>query len=146
LGERLAAHVSLTQAIPWALELRHGAARVHARLGGLSLTSLEIRGGASELDIELPRPTGTVPVALTGGASSVTFHCPQGVAYRVSLSGGASSLQLGTQSFGGIGGTLHQETPDYATATDRIELTVSGGASHLTVASGPLRKGSGPST
>lgn len=47
--------------------------------------------------------------------------------------GGASKLVLGDQRFGAVGGETRLASPDYAAAKDRYEISITGGASHVTV-------------
>jgi DNA-binding MarR family transcriptional regulator len=132
-GGKLGAEVTLNSLIPWAIELRRGVSHVNARLLGMKLKALEFRGGASEVDVSLPQPTGEVPVRVSGGVSRMTLRCPPGAPFQLEVSGGAANLKVGPQSFGAIGGRMHWETPSYAAAKDRFQIAVSGGASHLTV-------------
>jgi hypothetical protein len=83
--------------------------------------------------VTLPRPSGTVSVRVSGGASDVTIHRPAGVAARVRVGRGASKLAFDDQHFGAIGGETRLQTPDYGDAADRYDIEVSGGASKLTV-------------
>lgn len=132
-GERPAADLSVSSRIPWRILIEGGVTQVHARVDELSLEALEIRGGASELDWKLPRPKGTVPLSIRGGASRVRFTRPPDVPVRLSVRGGVSHLRLDAQELAAVGGRLELETPGYATAEHRYALTLSGGASHLTV-------------
>ena len=68
--------VSLSPSVPWALSLRGGMWQLRADLRGLRLESLEVTGGASDVEIWLPEPAGTVPVRISGGASEVRIHRP----------------------------------------------------------------------
>jgi hypothetical protein len=112
--------ISLSTTVPWEIEIPGGAARVDAKLHGIELLGLRIGGGASEVEIALPPPIGAVPVAIGGGASQVR--------------GGASKLAFDEQSFGAIGGRTQLQSEGFREAADRYEITIGGGASHVTVA------------
>ncbi len=60
------AEVALNASIPWDIEVRDCASRITADLRGLKLGSLNLGGGASRLEMMLPRPSGTVPVRVLG--------------------------------------------------------------------------------
>jgi DNA-binding MarR family transcriptional regulator len=60
-GGRTGAEISLNASIPWSVALHRGVSHVTARLGGMVLKELEIRGGASQVEVELPSPSGVVP-------------------------------------------------------------------------------------
>jgi hypothetical protein len=128
-----AAEVTLNASIPWQIEFRGGLSRLDADLSVLELGSFEIVGGASGIELTLPKPSGTVSVRVSGGASDVTVHRPASVAARVSVGRGASKLAFDDQRFGAIGGETRLQTPDYQSAADRYDIEVSGGASKLTV-------------
>lgn len=128
-----AAEVTLNGSIPWQIEFRGGLSRLDADLSELRLGSFEVIGGASGVAVTLPRPSGTVWVRVSGGASDVTIHRPAGVAARVRVGRGASKLTFDDQHFGAIGGETRLQRPDYDGATDRYNVEVTGGASRLTV-------------
>jgi hypothetical protein len=131
---KLAADVTLNGSIPWRLELKGGVSRLEAELSALRLESLELLGGASDVVITLPRPSGTVPIRLTGGASQITFQLPAGVAARLQVKGGVSKLAFESQRLGAVGGHTSLESTDYKSAVDRFDIEVTGGASNLTIA------------
>jgi hypothetical protein len=87
-----------------------GMSDVVADLQDLELTGLEISGGASRLDIKLPRPEVTVRVRIGAGASNLELVRPAGVPVRVRIGGGAS--QLAIDEFRG-NGRIDWRSPDY---------------------------------
>ena len=101
-------------------------------LTGLQVTAVTVDGGASQVEIRLPRPSGMVPIRFLSGASIITVRRPNGVAVRAVVRGGASKVQLdGTRV------EWSDETPfqlsDYVDAADRYELEFTGGANHLII-------------
>ncbi len=90
-------------------------------------------GGISQAELWLPQPRGTVAIHISGGVSGFRVHRPARVPARIQIGGGASKLGLDRQYLGAIGGPIQLETPDYATAGDRYELDICGGASRVTV-------------
>jgi hypothetical protein len=127
------AEVTLNPAIPWQIEFHGGLSRLDADLSVLELGSFEVNGGASGVAVTLPRPSGTVSVRVSGGASDVSIHRPEGVAARIRVGRGVSKLAFDEQRFGAIGGETRLQTIDYDGAADRYDLEVTGGASKLTV-------------
>jgi hypothetical protein len=95
-----------------------------------------VSGGASRLELTLPPPAGTVPVRVLGGASNVAIHRPGGVAAQVRVDGGSTNLAFDDQRFGAVGGELSLRSPDYERASDRYDITITGGASGLTIDTG----------
>ncbi len=127
------ADVVLNGSIPWEIGFGGGLSRVHADLSGLRLDSFSASGGVSRVELLLAEPSGKVSIRFDGGASHVTIRRPKGVAACVLVGGGASKLALDDQHFGAIGGETRLESPDYAGATDRYEITITGGASNVTI-------------
>lgn len=125
--------VQLNPSIPWTIALKGGMYQFTADLRGLRLLSLEVGGGASDIEVWLPAPVGVVPVRLSGGASKVVVHRPRGVPLRAAMSGGASHLVFDGQSVTGFGGRNVLESSGYEAHDDRYELRFSGGASQVTI-------------
>ena len=127
------ADFSLSTAVPWDISLRGGMWKLAADLRALRVTSLEVTGGASDIEIRLPAPAGTVPVRVSGGASKVTVLRPRGTEARAEVSGGASSLAFDDQRLGAVGGRTVLASGGFADAADRYEIRFTGGASQVTV-------------
>ncbi len=122
--------------IPWDIEIRNGVSRLTADLRGLELRSLEVRGGASRVEVTLPPPSGIVPVRVLGGASNVTVHRPEGVAAQLLVGGGSTNLAFDDRRFGAVGGEVSLQSPDCESASDRYDITITGGASSVTIDAG----------
>src|SRR5215213_2471611 len=100
--------VALNATIPWHIEVRDGASKVTADLSQLKLGSFEVAGGASKVELTLPRVSGLVPVRVLGGASNIVIHRPEGVATRVRVVGGSTNLTFDDQRFGAVGDHHHR--------------------------------------
>jgi DNA-binding HxlR family transcriptional regulator len=135
-GAQGAAEITLTTAIPWAVVIQGGASEITAELGGLDLTGLEVKGGMSMIRLELPVPSGVVPIQLGGGASQITVRRPAGVPARVHLKGWASTLEFDDQAFSNLGNDVRLHSPGYETASQRYDIEVSSSASMITITSG----------
>ena len=131
---RRAAEITLNRSLPWTLVFGGGVSGLRADLRGLTLVSLEIGGGASDIELLLPEPHGLVTVRVAGGASNVNLRRPAGNAVRARISGGASKLTFDEQRLGAVGGETHLASPGAEQAGDRYEIEIEGGASELTVA------------
>ena len=128
------ADFTLSTAVPWDISLRGGMWKLAADLAALRVTSLEVTGGASDIEIRLPAPAGTVPVRVSGGASKVTLLRPRGSEARAEVAGGASQLVFDDQRLGAIGGRTVLASGGFADAADRYEIRFTGGANQVTVA------------
>jgi DNA-binding MarR family transcriptional regulator len=127
------AEFALAASVPWDISLRGGMWKLVADLRELSVRSLEVTGGASDIEIFLPPPAGIVPVRVSGGASEVMVHRPRSAEARAEVSGGASALVFDGQRLGAVGGRTVLSSAGFADAADRYEIRFAGGASHVTV-------------
>jgi len=146
-GRRHFGEVVLNAAPSWDVEVEGGASRLTAALGELRVRSFTMGGGGSEITISLGQPAGTVPVLVNGGVSRMAVHRPAGTAVRV-VASGASRLALDELRLGSVGGETRWQSPGYATAEDRYDVEIRGGASRLTVdtetgAAGPPERPAG---
>src|SRR2546423_928608 len=103
-------------------------------LSTTSLTAFECRTGASQLTLDLGAPKGIVAVRIEGGALTVNLSRPAGAAVKVEASGGAVQLRADGAHHDGIG-SRDWRSPGYDAATDRYDMTVSGGALRVNISS-----------
>jgi hypothetical protein len=68
---------------------------------------------------------------VSGGPNNVTIVAPAHTQWRVAVSGGVSAVTINGSSSGNLGGDFQQQSPGYNAATDRVDIVISGGASHL---------------
>ena len=125
--------VVLGAQVPWRIEFGGGVSRLATDLSGLELDSFEVEGGASRVELRLPKPSGIVPVRVLGGASDVAIYRPEGVAARLRVSGGVTNLSFDGQQFGVAGGEVSLQSTHYESASDRYDITITGGANNLSV-------------
>jgi DNA-binding MarR family transcriptional regulator len=135
-GQQRAAEVTLNVAIPWQIVIQGGASDVTAELGGLDLAGLEVKGGLSSIRLELPMPSGVVPIRISGGASDVTIRRPAGIAARVHLKGWASEFIFDDQHFSYIGNNVRLQSSGFNPAAPYYDIEVSSSASMVTITAG----------
>jgi hypothetical protein len=68
-----------------------------------------------------------------GGASNVAIHRPGGVAAQLRVVGGSTNLAFDERRFGAVGGEVSLQSPDYEGASDRYDITITGGASSVII-------------
>jgi DNA-binding HxlR family transcriptional regulator len=135
-GKQQTAEVTLSVAIPWQIVLQGGATAIIAELGSLDLAGLEVKGGLSSVRLELPTPSGAVPIRFSGGASDVTIRRPAGVATRVHLKGWASEFVFDDQHFSYIGNDVRLQSPGFEPTAPGYDIEVTGSASMVTITTG----------
>lgn len=117
--------MGVTGDVPLDLRVESGAARATLDLGDVQLRRLDLRTGASETTLRLPRYAGMTQVRAETGAAALTIEVPNGVAAHI-----RSRMALGTTT---VNETRFPRTadgfasPDYATAVNRVELDLEGG-------------------
>ncbi len=134
VNDRRSVDLTLNDQLPWVIGLNTGASQTSLDLSGLKVSSVTVESGASSVKLTLPKPAGTVPVNVSGGAMHLAIVRPAGTPIRVSSSGGASSLDVDGQHFGGL---FHEGedfvSPDYSSATDRFDISIESGASSISI-------------
>lgn len=129
---RLRIEARLTDAIPWEISCNTGAIRGDFDLSTATLTGFDCRTGASQLTLQLGAPKGIVPVRVQGGALSVNVIRPAGAAIKMQASGGGLSVRADGSNQDGVG-SREWRSSGFDSATDRYEMTVSGGALNIMV-------------
>lgn len=125
--------LSLNPNIPWEIRVRGDLAHARLALEQLTLAALEILGGLSSVEVSLPAPRGRVRVQVKRGANQLTIARPAGAQMSVVIHSGASGLVLDALQLGAVAGRTEWQSPGFATASDRYEVELVGGANRLTV-------------
>jgi DNA-binding MarR family transcriptional regulator len=135
-GGKGAAEVALSVAIPWWIMIQGGASEITAKLGGLDLAGLEVKGGVSIIRLDLPAPFGVVPIRISGGASEVTVRLPAGVAARAHLKGWVSTFIFDDQTFSDLGNNVWLQSSGFDPTASYYDIEVASSASTVTITSG----------
>ncbi len=133
LKDRTAARIVLNRSIPWQIEVKGGLSHFRADLTEMSIHALSIIGGASDVEIMLPRVNGALPISITGGASHVRLIHPIDIGAKLHIVGGAAKVTLGEQYLGAIAGEIILQSPGYKETGGHIDISLKGGVSDLAV-------------
>lgn len=126
--------VGLTDRVPLDLRIQGGANRSTLDLRELKVRRLELQTGASETRVVLPRSAGYTEVKASHGAASMAIEVPAGVAARISTRMAIGHVRVDEERFPRTGSGY--ESPDYATAANRVDIEAEGGVGSLTVSAG----------
>ena len=138
LGEKQGvAEVALNVAIPWRIAIQGGAAEAVAELSDLKLTGLEVKGGFSVIRLDLPVPSGVVPIRINGGAPEMTVRRPAGVAARLNFKGWTSELTFDDQTFSVAGNIVQLQSPGFGPTTPYYDIEITSYANKVAIISGP---------
>jgi len=135
-GGEGAAEVTLNAAIPWEITIQGGASEITAELSRLALAALVVKGGMSMIRVDLPVPSGVVPIRISGGASEITVRRPAGVPAKVHLKGWASELVFDEQTFSNLGKDVRLQSPGYEGTAPGYDIEVASSASIVTITAG----------
>ena len=132
--------VHLASDVPTSFTMNSGAGEFDVDLSDVRVTDVRINTGASTLRLVLPKPSGDVAVRIDAGASNLVVTVPDGVDARISTSGGLLTLRSDNVRLGEGGGTggcvacgSSVQTSGYSSAKDRVTVTMTAGASSITV-------------
>ncbi|MCC7358568.1 MAG: hypothetical protein IT317_03775 [Anaerolineales bacterium] len=113
------------------LRLKTGASETRLDLSDLRVAELSLDIGAGSTRLTLPAHAGWTKARVASGAASVEIVVPAGVAARIHGTVAVGSLNVDQQRFPRRNGGY--ESPDYETATHRVELNLEGGVGSTVV-------------
>ena len=125
--------VTLNAGVSWQIDLDGGATRTDVDLRGGQLSGIAFNAGSSLVTLALPRPHGSVPVQMIGGASDFQLSLPTGVPARVTAGGGASEVSLEGQQHTGVEGGSVFTTAGWAPGATGFDIDATAGVSQITV-------------
>jgi hypothetical protein len=132
-----AVSVVLSSSVLWGLDFAGGTQRITADRRGGKVAGITVTAGLDSLALALPRPSGTLPVVLAGGATEVLISLPGDVPARVTAGGGAARVTLDGQSRTGVAGGTVFTSPGWAGGTSRLDIDATAGFSRLVVSRYP---------
>jgi hypothetical protein len=125
--------MGLTAEVPLRLRVESGAADAELDLSTLRLVELRLRTGASDTTITLPAAAGFTRVDAEGGAASIRFRVPEGVAARIRSSIALGSTDVDPVRFPRNAAGSAWESPGFEGAPNRVEIEVRGGIGSVSV-------------
>jgi hypothetical protein len=120
--------IELNPRRPWRFQVQGPTWNTVLKAGGLDVREIKLDSGAARVECFLPRPTGVVPIIVSGGVVGVNLHRPPGVAVIADVNTGALRLKLDAFSVKAATSDLHWESAGASAAANRYELRVNGGA------------------
>ena len=124
---------ALNPAAAWAVEIENGLTDLDADLRELAVLGITASGGVNHFMLRLPRPSGTVRIAIAGGVSEGRLTRPAGVPILLAAGGGVSRLAFDGQGRESSGAALRVRSRGYDRAPDRYEVEIGGGISDLAI-------------
>ncbi len=125
------AELFLSRKLPLVLRFNMGACRALIDLTENKIERVEVNTGASDITVRLPQVAGFTRAIAKGGAASIRFEVPEGVAARIVSKGGLSSMNIDEKRF--------PKTADgflsigYDSAANKVDLEIDTGVSGVSV-------------
>ena len=130
-GRVLDWRVGFDRQIPLELVIEGGASRMILDLRNLRVSDLRLATGASATELYFPTQAGETRARIESGAASVDMRVPDGVAARIRFKGALSNVDIDMTRFARVGEVY--ESPDYASAENRLDLEVESGVGSVSV-------------
>ncbi|MCA2219539.1 hypothetical protein [Jidongwangia harbinensis] len=126
-----AVDVTLNAAVRWNLRVTGGLKTGVLDLGAAKLRGVDLRGGATRMDLTLPRPDGTLTIRMTGGINRFRIHTTARTPARVRAQRGAGKVTLYDLVEDGVRRGQSVVSPTFDRSTDRIDVQAVAGMGTL---------------
>ena len=123
--------IHLNPAVSSDIIARSGGGNVKLDLAGMAVTSVSAETGGGNMDVVLPEGAANLNVSAKSGAGNVVVSVPGGVAARIHATTGLGAVIMDSR-FSKIDEKTYQ-SPDYDTAVNKAEITLSSGAGNVEV-------------
>lgn len=123
--------LKLNGQVPLELEVRGGASETNLDLSQLKVTDLRFRTGASDTILTLPSQEDHTRAEVHCGVASVRINIPETVAARIRASGGLSNISIDRHRFPRSGG--YYQSPEFDSSEHKVDLYLSMGVGSVTV-------------
>lgn len=121
----------LTQAVPVILNVEAGASKLDIILQDVLASHIELKTGASNVNMTLPAH-GASLLDVEAGAASINLRVPDATAARVRVKEGVSTVNVDTNRFPKFDSGIYQSS-NYDASPDRTEIVVQAGLGSITV-------------
>lgn len=133
-GGPATAEVILNATVTWQLKLSGGGMKEVINFSSGKLSGVELLSGAGEIDLTLPKATGTLAVKLSGGAGQFKVHLPQSIPVQVKVAGaGAGVVTIDGETKNAIKAGTTLAPAAWAKAANRYTIEAAAGVSNLVV-------------
>jgi hypothetical protein len=114
-------NLALNEGVPLTLKIQGGASDNRLDLTSLQVKDLLLETGASATKLTLPAGAGETHADVSCGAGGVEIRIPSGVAARIHARSTMAETKIDRTRFPRVSSGLY-ESPDYETATNKVEL------------------------
>ena len=125
--------VAVNSTVGWTLHLNAGVRQTVLDMAAGKVDGIELAGGASRVELILPRPKGLVQVRMTGGVNQFLVRLAKLTPVRVQADSGAGQVTLGGSIHRGIAPGQSFTAYGWGDGTAGIDLQAVAGMGGLTV-------------
>ena len=129
-------NIVVNEKIGWALRTLGGAREIRIDMTGGSPSEINLAGGASLIDVALPRPSAAVPVIMTGGVDQFRVRVPSGTPVRVTAASGAGAVTVDGQVHQGVAGGQSFTANGWQAGGPGVDVRAQAGAGVVQVSAG----------
>ncbi|WP_305783109.1 hypothetical protein [Symbioplanes lichenis] len=126
--------VTLSGAVRWQITVSGGLSRGLFGLDEAKLSGLTLAGDAADLELHLPRPSGTLPVRVSGGIDQFSIKAGRGVPVRVRTRRGAGEVTFDGRKDEGVARNATFQNAAFRTGRNRIDVDATAGVGTLKLA------------
>jgi hypothetical protein len=125
--------VAVNATVGWTLRLDAGVAESVLDMAAGKVDGVELSGGASRIELILPRPQGQLAVRMTGGVDQFLVKLVKLTPVRVRADSGAGEVTVGGSTYHGIARGRSFTANGWGDGTPGVDLQAVAGMSALTV-------------
>jgi hypothetical protein len=114
-------NLALNEGVSLRLKIQGGASDNHLDLSNLQVKDFLLETGASATKLNLPSAAGETQAEVSCGAGGVEIRVPSSVAARIHVQSTMAETKIDRTRFPRVSSGLY-ESPDYATAANKVEL------------------------
>jgi hypothetical protein len=121
----------LTQTVPVILKIEAGASKLDINLQDVLAPHIELKTGASNVNMTLPAH-GVSLLDVEAGAASINLRVPDAAAARIRVRDGVAATNIDLSRFPRLDSGIYQ-SPNFDTTADRTEIIAQAGLGSITV-------------
>jgi len=122
--------------VGWALSTLGGAREIRIDMTGGNPSEIHLAGGASLIDMALPRPSAALPVIMAGGVDQFRVRLPAGTPVRVTAASGAGTVTVNGQVHQGVAGGQSFTANGWQDGGAGVDVRAQAGAGAVQVSAG----------
>lgn len=131
-GEGFNWDISLNKSIAYALNVKTGASKNLFDLRDLIITEIRMESGGNDTEVWMPAQAGFTRGEFHFGSARLDLHIPENVAAQIKIDGALLDTNDIDQSRFPKFGEIYS-SPDYASAANKVEITVEAGVGKLII-------------